>query len=210
MAHSITPPSLLSFLGKFLLRLGGPVSPFGGRLSYSNLFLFGFLEVSMEKETLELMRFIDDGVSLDVSVSPTEQTVWLTQEQMAKLFERSRSIITRHLRRIFESQDFDEASNVRKTNFANSDKPVALYDLDVIISVGYRVNSKRGIQFRRWATSVLKEFLLMGYAISDNRVLIKDESDCSLAQKVEEVGDKVTAIHGQPFSPQETLKEAPT
>jgi hypothetical protein len=138
----------------------------------------------MEKETLELMRFIDDGVSLDVSVSPTEQTVWLTQEQMAKLFERSRSIITRHLRQIFESQELDEASNVRKTNFANSDKPVALRDSDVVTSVGY--------------------------AIFDNRVLIKDESDCSLAQKVEEVGDKVTAIHGQPFSPQETLKEAPT
>jgi hypothetical protein len=138
----------------------------------------------MAKDNLELVRFIDNDVSLDISVSPRGQTVWLTQEQMALLFGRTRSIITRHLRQIFESQELDEASNVRKTNFANSDKPVALRDSDVVISVGY--------------------------AIFDNRVLIKDESDCSLAKKAEEAGNKVTAIHGQPFSPQETLKEAPT
>jgi hypothetical protein len=163
----------------------------------------------MAKEELDLIRFEDNDVSLDVSVSPKEQTVWLTQEQMAKLFERSRSIITRHLRRIFESKELDEISNVRKTNFANSDKPVALYNLDVILSVGYRVNSKRGVQFRRWATSVLKELLLQGYSIATNRALITDDNYRSLVLKVDEIGNQVALIHGRLLSVEETIKKTP-
>ncbi len=81
---------------------------------------------------------------------------------MAELFLTERNVITEHLRNIFQSKELEQKSNVQKMHIANSDKPVQLYNLDVIISVGYRVNSKRGTQFRVWATSVLKQHLIQG------------------------------------------------
>ena len=76
--------------------------------------------------------------------------MWLTQEQLTVLFERDQSIISRHIRNVFKEGELDEKSNIQKMHIANSDKPIALYNLDAIISVGYRVNSKRGTQFRQW------------------------------------------------------------
>ncbi len=85
-----------------------------------------------------------------VTVRLEGDSLWLTQEQMAELFERERSVITKHLRNIFQSGELIEESNVQYLHIANSDKPVKFYNLDAIISVGYRVNSKRGTQFRQW------------------------------------------------------------
>jgi hypothetical protein len=84
----------------------------------------------------------------NVEVRLEQETVWLTQKQMAELFDTERSVITKHLRNIFESKELGEKSNVQKMHIAHSDKPVTFYNLDVIISVGYRVNSKQGTQFR--------------------------------------------------------------
>jgi death-on-curing family protein len=105
-----------------------------------------------------------------VEVTFDEETVWLTQEQLVLLFERDQSVISRHIRNIFKEGELDEKSNMQKMHITDSYKPVALYNLDVIISVGYRVNSKRGIQFRQWATQRLKEYLLKGYAINKQRL----------------------------------------
>ena len=91
-----------------------------------------------------------------VDVRLDRETVWLTQNQMAQLFLTERSVITKHIRNIFTIRELEQKSNVQKVHIPNSDKPVQLYNLDVIISVGYRVNSKRGTQFRIWATNVLK------------------------------------------------------
>jgi len=97
-------------------------------------------------------------------------TVWLMQSQMAELFDRERTVITKHINNLFKEGELDEKSNVQKMHIANSDKPVVFYNLDVIISVGYRVNSKRGTQFRQWATQRLKDYLVQGYAINQKRL----------------------------------------
>lgn len=106
----------------------------------------------------------------NVEVRLEKETVWLTQKQMAEIFDTERSVITKHLRNIFESKELEEKSNVQKMHIAHSDKPVAFYNLDAIISVGYRVNSKQGTQFRIWATNVLRKHLVDGYTMNEKRL----------------------------------------
>ena len=118
----------------------------------------------------QLVKFTDNDFELDVRADSENETVWLTQEEMAALFDTDRTRITRHISNIFNERELDTKSNVRKTHFAKSDKPVKLYNLDVIISVGYRVKSQRGILFRRWANKVLKEYLVQGVAINQKRI----------------------------------------
>ena len=98
-----------------------------------------------------------------------DEMVWLTQEQMAKLFGKDRTVRTRHINNIFK-EELEEKSNVQKMHFPNSDKLVTLYNLDVIISVGYRVKSQNGIIFRRWANKILKDYMLKGYAVNQKRL----------------------------------------
>ena len=118
----------------------------------------------------EMVKFTDNGFELDVRADSENETVWLTQDEMALLFDSDRTRITRHINNIFQDEELDEKSNVRKTHFPHSDKNVKLYNLDVIISVGYRIRSKRGIIFRRWANSVLKQYLIQGYAVNQKRL----------------------------------------
>jgi hypothetical protein len=106
----------------------------------------------------------------EVQVQFDNQTVWLTQAQMVILFERDQSVISRHIRNVFAEGELEEKSNMQNMHIANSDKSVVFYNLDVIISVGYRVKSKRGTQFRQWATQRLKDFLVQGYAINQKRL----------------------------------------
>ena len=109
-------------------------------------------------ETGEIVVYQPDEITrLEVKVE--DDTVWLTQAQMAELFGRERTVITKHIRKIFEEHELDEKSNVHFLHFANSDKPVKMFSLDVIISVGYRVKSVQGTRFRQWANLVLKDFL---------------------------------------------------
>jgi hypothetical protein len=110
----------------------------------------------------------DGQTQLDVQID--NQTVWLTQAQMALLFERDQSVISRHIRNVFAKGELEEKCNMQNLHIANSDKPVALYNLDVIISVGYRVKSQRGTQFRQWATQRLKAYLVQGYALNQKRL----------------------------------------
>ena len=121
----------------------------------------------------------DESVQLEVRLE--DETVWLTQQQMAELFQKDISVISRHIKNAFAEGELDEKSNLHFLQVPNSDRPARLYDLDVIISVGYRVKSKRGIQFRRWATSVLKEYMLRGYAV--NQRLLNIENQLASQQK---------------------------
>lgn len=116
----------------------------------------------------EIVLFENQSVKLEVNVN--DETVWLTQNQMARLFDKERTVITKHINNIFKEGELDRESNVQKMHFANSDKPVTYYNLDVIISVGYRVKSKNGIVFRKWANKVLKDYLIKGYAINNKRL----------------------------------------
>ena len=118
----------------------------------------------------QIVVFKDGALELDVKITPEQDTVWLTQAQMVELFDKNVSTISRHINNIFNKNEVDKKSNLRFMQIANSDKPVAFYSLDVIISVGYRVNSQRGIAFRKWASSVLKQYLLAGYAVNEKRM----------------------------------------
>ena len=110
----------------------------------------------------------DGKVTLDVHLD--RDTVWLSQQQIAELFGRERSVITKHVRNVFREGELDDKSNVQNLHIAGSDKPVGFYNLDVIISVGYRVKSQRGTQFRIWATGVLRDHLLEGYSVNAHRL----------------------------------------
>ena len=122
----------------------------------------------MEKREIVLFETEDKEITLSVPIE--EETVWLTQAQMTELFDRDVSVISRHISNIFKENEVDKESNLHFLQIANSDKPVAYYSLDVIISVGYRVKSKRGVEFRKWANSVLKQYILQGYAVNNNRI----------------------------------------
>ena len=110
----------------------------------------------------------EDG-SIKIDVRFEQDTVWLTQAQMCMLFGRERTVITKHIGNIFEEGELEENSNVQKLHIANSDKLVKYYNLDVIISVGYRVKSQQGTQFRIWATQRLKEYIIKGFVLNDER-----------------------------------------
>ena len=115
----------------------------------------------------EIFIFEMQNVRLEVNVK--DEMVWLTQAQISKLFDRDIGVISRHIKNVFE-EELDEKSNLQKMQIANSDKPINLYSLDVIISVGYRVKSKNGVAFRKWANNVLKDYLLKGYAVNKKRL----------------------------------------
>ena len=112
----------------------------------------------------------DDGLT-KIDVRLDEDTVWLTQSEMAELFQKNVSTISRHIQNVFEEGELQKnESNLRFLQIASSDKPIALYSLDVTISVGYRVKSMRGTQFRIWANRVLKEYITKGFALDDDRL----------------------------------------
>lgn len=137
----------------------------------------------------------DGTVKLDVQLE--RDTIWLSQQQMTLLFDTERSVLSKHLTRIFHSGELDRESNVQKMHIAGADRPVTFYDLDVVISVGYRVNSKRGTQFRIWATNVLREHLLKGYTVNERRLQELNQAVrlvADVANRRELTGDEATAL----------------
>ena len=115
----------------------------------------------------------DENVQLEVRLE--EETVWLTQAQMSELFQKDISVISRHIRNVFAEGELEEKSNLHFLQIPFSGRPVKLYNLDVIISVGYRVKSQRGTQFRKWANKVLKDYLLKGYALNQRLIKIENQ-----------------------------------
>ena len=111
---------------------------------------------------------VDGQTHVDVRFE--NETVWLSQAQIATLYQRDRTVIGRHIRNIFFENELDEKSNVQNLHFAHSDKPISFYSLDVIIAVGYRIKSPQGTQFRQWATSRLKEYMTKGFTMDDERL----------------------------------------
>ncbi len=124
----------------------------------------------MNKSTGEIILYQSSDGETKIEVHMQNETVWLTQPQMATLFQCERSVITKHLKNIFDSGELNKESNVQILHIAFSDKPAQYYNLDVIISIGYRVKSHRGIQFRIWATQTLREYLIKGFVVNDERL----------------------------------------
>ena len=113
----------------------------------------------------EIVLFENGELALEVNVSPQLETVWLSSNQMALLYGRDEKTIRKHVNKIFTDGELERESNTQKMRVAGVSQPVAFYNLDVIISVGYRVNSKQGIAFRKWANSILKQYIIQGYNI---------------------------------------------
>ena len=122
----------------------------------------------MDKQSKIQIYQTEDGKT-QIEVRMEQESVWLRQEQMSELFGRDRSVITKHLRNIFAEGELEEKSNVQNLHIAGSDKPVKFYNLDVVISVGYRVKSVQGTRFRQWATGVLRQHLVQGYTLHQAR-----------------------------------------
>ena len=118
----------------------------------------------------EIMIFETKDNEIKLTVPVENETVWLTQAQMTELFQVDRTVITRHVNNVFKENELIRESNVQKMHIPNSDRPVQFYSLEVIISVGYRVKSNRGVEFRQWANSVLKQYIMKGYAINEKRL----------------------------------------
>jgi hypothetical protein len=121
----------------------------------------------MEKN--EIVLFSDGEKNIEVQVSPDQDTVWLTQKQMGELFDVKQATLSEHISNILNTGELDETSIGFSDKSSGGRKP-KVYNLDMILSVGYRVNSKRGIAFRRWANSVLRQYSLNGYAINEKRL----------------------------------------
>ena len=153
----------------------------------------------------EIVKFVDDEVKLDVNISPLEKTIWINIEQMSVLFERDRSVISKHIKNIFLEGELSEDSVCAFfAHTANDGKVynVKYYNLDVVISVGYRVKSKRGVLFRQWASNIIQDYLIKGYAINEERSLVTNENYVRLINKVESLDERVSNIENN-YKPQE-------
>lgn len=118
----------------------------------------------------EIVVFKDNEIELNVNLSTEENTVWLNANQMALLFDKDEKTIRKHINNVFRDKELDENNNTQKMRVVGVKQLVSFYTLDVIISVGYRVKSKRGIIFRQWANKVLKQYLLQGYVVNEKRL----------------------------------------
>ena len=164
-------------------------------------------------ETYELVRFVDGSFELEVNVSPEEDTVWLTQQQMVLLFQTSRSNIVEHIRNIYAEKELDESSTcriirqVRIEGNRRISRSLPHYNLDMIISVGFRVKSKRGITFRRWALGILRQYMLRGFAVDPSRVLVSRENYLDLVNVVNRIDSTQTDLVGRVERLEQTERE---
>ncbi|OGZ29435.1 MAG: death-on-curing protein [Candidatus Niyogibacteria bacterium RIFCSPLOWO2_01_FULL_45_48] len=124
----------------------------------------------IQKENKQLVIYQTPSGAIELRGDFRHETIWATQAQIAGVFQIERSVITKHIRNIFKDGEISKKSNVQKMHIANSDKPAAFYSLDIILAVGYRANSKRAIEFRRWATKTLREHITQGYTINRKRI----------------------------------------
>lgn len=150
--------------------------------------------MNIQEKKYNLIKFEDGDFSLDVQVSPDEETVWLNAQEIADLFERDYKTILKHINNVFDEKELEKNTNSQKMRLPGNDKPTLYYNLNVIISVGYRVKSLRGVIFRQWANSVLKQYLLKGAIINEERCLSCASNVISLQNKVESIESKIKSI----------------
>ena len=154
-------------------------------------------EIQNNGQFSQLIKFTyNNEVSIDVTVSPEEETVWLTQKDMSILFDTTVSNINIHIKNILGENELD-SSVVKDYLITATDGKVyqtLIYNLDMIIAVGYRINSRRGTQFRKWATSVLKQYLIKGSAINEERCLTCTSNLLSLQNEVKAIESKISCL----------------
>ncbi len=140
---------------------------------------------------------------IELKVSLNNQTIWLTQKDLVRLFDKDQSVISRHIRNIFKDKEVDEKSNMQKMHIANSDKPVTFYSLDIVLAVGYRTNSAKAIQFRKWATKILKQYIYDGYVINSEKITYQRFKE--LENDVNFLKQKVKLLEQQELEPKQGI-----
>ena len=136
----------------------------------------------MFMENFKIVRFVDNSFEIDVRADINNETVWLSQDEMASLFNVDRTRIVRHINNIYKDKELDinstcaENAHVQIEGNRKVNRTIKIYNLDMIISVGYRVKSQRGIIFRKWANKILKEYLIQGYSINKKRIEVLNKT----------------------------------
>ncbi len=163
----------------------------------------------MEEKKYELIKFSDGEFCLDVNVSPAEETVWLSREQLALLFDRDVKTISKHINNSLKEECINSTvakfATVQNEGNRKVTREIEYFNLDVITSVGYRVKSKRGIQFRKWANQILKKYLLNGYTINEERCLVCNSSILELSNEVRQLKNKVHKMEETLYQENEKL-----
>ncbi len=178
------------------------------------LLLKKFLDDYLNQEVIEnkqdIIMYNNGNIKLDVKISPDEDTVWLNQAQIAELFETTQPNVSLHINNIYETGELEVGATykdfliVQLEGGRKVNRKIAYYNLDMIISLGYRVNTSRGIEFRRWATSVLKRYLYKGYVIDEERIALT-KSVANLENEVERIKEQIKDIKERTFT--EPIKE---
>ena len=154
----------------------------------------------MEERSYELVKFINNEFILDVKISPLENTIWMSLDDIAVLYLRDKSVISRHIRNIYSNNELEYNSTVSKNAIVQLEgkrkvsREIIYYNLNVIIGVSYRVNSKMGTVFRIWANEVLKEYLLKGYVINENRVVVSNENYIELKNQITNINNRLITL----------------
>ena len=157
-------------------------------------------------ENYEVVKLKNEEFELDVNVDLSNETVWMSIEQISILFKRDKSVISRHIKNILETNELKESATVAKNATVQYEgkrkveRIINYYNLDMIISIGYRVNSKMGTMFRQWANQVLKQYLLKGYVINKNRVNVTTENFNNLLNVVNEMQSTQITFNNDSFT----------
>ena len=151
----------------------------------------------MKQDENNIIIYEDGEVELNIGFDG--ETVWLRQNEIAEIFSKDRTVITKHINNILKDKEIDEKSNVQKMHIANSDKLVNFYSLDIILAVGYRTNSSKAIKFRQWATKTLKQYLIDGYVV--NKENLQQKKLYELTQTLELIKK---SIENKELNPEES------
>ena len=149
------------------------------------------------KENHNIIIYNNGSLSLDVTISPKEETVWLTQVQISQLFETTVSNISMHIKNILSDNELDSDSVIKdflSTAQDNKQYLVRQYNLDMILAIGYRIKGKRAIEFRKWASNVLKEYMIKGYSINESRALVTADNFLRLENEIYSLKNKIENI----------------
>ncbi len=129
-----------------------------------------------QKMKNEILIFKIENREIEIRKNIYTNTIWASQSDIVNLYEKDQSIVSRHIKGIFQDGEIDRECNTQKMRIANSDKPVIFYNLDIVLAVGYRINSKRAIEFRKWATKILHEQIAKGFSINPNEEISAERS----------------------------------
>ena len=158
---------------------------------------------SYDENDMKVITFSNNDISLDVRIMPENDTVYLTKDQMTLLFGRNRSVISKHIKNIYSEGELELEATCAKNAQVQIEgdrivtRIIEYYNLDIVISVGYRVKSQNGIIFRKWALNVLKQYLLKGYVINEKRTLVTNENYINLINKVDSIDNRVTNLENE-------------